>query len=158
MSDSPALSVTVSRTVPADPDTVWAIISDPDRLAALSPETTRTEWVDGQRGLGARFKGHNRVGWVRWTTVATVTTYEPGRAFGFETSPPSRSRWRYELEPVDGGTRVTESMRKQDPQPAPIRLLMRLVGVTDRAAHLRAGMTETLERLDAAIRAAAPPA
>lgn len=52
-----------------------------------------------------------------------------------------------------GGTRVTESMTKDEEQPLPIRVLQRFVGrVTDREAHLRAGMEQTLERLAETLR------
>jgi ligand-binding SRPBCC domain-containing protein len=145
---TPALDVTVSRVIAADPDTVWAILTDVDRMPELSPETLKVRRLDDAPvAVGSQFKGGNRIGFLRWTTVATVTELDPGRAFAFEISPPSRTHWRYELVAVDGGTRITESMRKDDPQPAPIRAMQRLVGVTDRAEHLRAGMTTTLDRL-----------
>ena len=78
-----------------------------------------------------------------------VTRAEPGRAFGFDVPPPSRSSWLFEIEPAPGGCRVTESMQRDGAQPLPIRVLQRLAGVTDRAEHLRAGMVATLDRLAA---------
>ncbi|GAA3345697.1 hypothetical protein GCM10020358_53750 [Amorphoplanes nipponensis] len=84
--------------------------------------------------------------------TATVTQAAPGRAFAFTTAWPSASTWRYDLEPVAGGTRITESMTRAAPQMALVRLIQSAVGVRDRAAHLRAGMTTTLERLDAVLR------
>ena len=147
---APATDITVSRTLPADPQTIWEVLSDLSRMGELSPENTESRWLDAQRGVGARFKGRNRLGWLRWTTVATVTAWEPGRRFAFVTSAPSRTRWSYALEPVEGGTRVTETVVKDDPQAAPIRLLQRLTGVSDRDASLRAGMETTLERLERA--------
>jgi uncharacterized protein YndB with AHSA1/START domain len=143
--------ITVSREVPADPDRVWAHLTEVANLAELSPENLSSTWLD-EPGPGARFKGRNANGFLRWSTVATVTEWEPGQRFGFEISPPSRTRWRYELEPVAGGTRVTESMTKDEAQPLPIRVLQRLGGVTDREAHLRSGMEQTLARLAAALR------
>lgn len=148
---APSIDITVSRTLPADPQTVWEVLSDLSRMSELSPENTESRWLDAQRAVGARFKGRNRLGWLRWSTVATVTAWEPGRRLAFETSPPSRSRWTYALEPVEGGTRVTESVVKDDPQPAPIRLMQRLAGVSDRQASLRDGMETTLERLEQAV-------
>lgn len=145
----PALSVRVSRTVPAAPDRVYALVSDITRMGEWSPETYAARW----REPGRRFTGSNRIGpFYRWRMAATVTEAVPGRVFGFTTAWPSSSTWRYELEPVDGGTRVTESMTRATPQMAAVRAVQRLVGVTDRAAHLRAGMATTLERLDAALR------
>ncbi len=123
------MEITVSRLVASDPDTVWAHLTDLDHMGELSPENVSSTWQGADRGPGATFKGRNRIGFLRWSTVATVTAWEPGRRFAFETSPPSRSTWTYDLEAADGGTRVTESVTKADEQPLPIRLLQRLVGV-----------------------------
>ena len=57
-----------------------------------------------------------------------------------------------ELEAVEGGTRVTESMLKPDKQVLPIRILQRLVGVPDRVACVREGMETTLDNLATAVR------
>jgi uncharacterized protein YndB with AHSA1/START domain len=151
---APDIEITVNRIVPGDPQRVWEILTDVSRMAELSPENVESRWLDEQRGVGARFKGRNKLSWLSWSTIATVTAWEPGRTFAFEISPPSRSRWTYTLEAVPEGTRVTESMAKDDPQPAPIRLLQRLAGVTDRTAVLRDGMATTLERLEDAVRKA----
>jgi hypothetical protein len=148
-SKTPEFDITVSRVIPADPQVVWDFITDVSHMGELSPENTESRWLDGAApAVGARFKGRNKLKWLSWTTVATVTALEHGRLFSFESSPPSRTRWSYVLEPVDGGTRVTESMAKDDRQPAPIRLLQKLVGVTDRGGDVRAGMETTLERLE----------
>ncbi|MFF5176127.1 SRPBCC family protein [Micromonospora sp. NPDC000089] len=149
----PALAVQVSRTVPAPPDRVYALLSDITRMGEWSPETYAASW----REPGRRFTGSNRIGrFYRWRTTATVTEATPGRAFAFTTGWPSSSSWRYELTPVEGGTRITESMTRARPQLAAVRLVQRAVGVRDRAAHLRAGMAATLERLDAALRREGP--
>lgn len=148
---TPAIDIAVSRILPADPQSIWEVLSDLSRMSELSPENTESRWLDAQRGVGARFRGRNRLGWLRWTTVATVRAWEPGRRLAFETSPPSRSRWTYALEPVEGGTRVTESVVKDDPQPAAIRVLQRLAGVSDRHASLRTSMESTLARLERAV-------
>ena len=118
---APAFDITVSRVVPADPQTVWSFLTDVSRFGELSPENVESRWLGDERGVGARFKGRNRIKWMSWSTVCTVTASEPGRVFSFESSSPSRTRWSYALEAVDGGTRVTESLAKDDPQPAPIR-------------------------------------
>ena len=150
---TPAFDLTVSRVIPAEPQALYAIVTEVGRMGELSPETRSTQWVEGDGPVvGARFKGRNKLGWLSWTTIATVTEAEPGARFAFEISPPSRTTWTYTFEAVPGGTRVTESMRKDSDQPAPIRLLQRLAGVRDRREHLRAGMTTTLERLEAASR------
>ncbi|MFC4149904.1 SRPBCC family protein [Micromonospora mangrovi] len=148
-SAAPALAVRVSRVVAAPPERVYALLSDITRMGEWSPETYAARW----REPGRRFTGSNRIGrFYRWRMTATVTEAAPGRAFAFTTAWPSSSSWRYALEPVDGGTRITESVTRAAPQLPLVRAIQRVVGVRDRAAHLRAGMATTLERLDAALR------
>lgn len=150
MTAPPALSVTVTREVAAPPDDLYALVTDLGTVGDRSPETLSARWLSGSGEVGSTFKGRNRLGFLTWSTVSTVTEAVPGTRFSFTTSAPSRSTWTYTFEPVDGGTRVTESMRKDDRQPAPIRWMQRLAGVRDRSAHLEAGMTTTLERLASA--------
>jgi hypothetical protein len=150
MNKHPALAVSVSRVIPAAAADLYALISDVTTIGTRSPETVEGRWVDGVGAVGSRFRGRNRIGALRWTTLSTVTRAEPGRAFGFEVAAPSRTVWSYLLEPVPGGTRVTEAMRKDEPQMLPIRLLQRIAGVRDRKAHLRDGMSATLSNLEAA--------
>ncbi|MEV1143791.1 SRPBCC family protein [Micromonospora sp. NPDC049799] len=149
LTEHPALAVTVSHTVPAPPDRVYALISDITRMGEWSPETYAARWIEP----GHRFTGRNRIGrFYRWNISATVTEATPGRTFAFTTDWPSSSSWRYRLEEVEGGTRITESMTRATPQMAIVRRIQDAVGVRDRAAHLRAGMTTTLHRIDAALR------
>ena len=151
----PPLAVTVSRTVMASPESLYDLVADVTRVGEHSPETVSARWLD-DRGpvVGARFRGHNRIGFLRWSTVATVSAAEPGRRFAFDTAAPSRTAWTYTFEPVEDGTRVTESMCRQDAQPATRWWMQRLAGVPDREDHLHAGMTATLARLDSAATAA----
>jgi hypothetical protein len=63
---------------------------------------------------GVRFRGHNRLGKIRWHTDAIVTVANPGQEFAFTTlhkDGREETLWRYELGKVDGGTTVTESYR-----------------------------------------------
>ena len=59
---------------------------------------------------GAVFKGRNRNGGKSWTTTCTVTDAEPGRVFAFDVKSfvVPVAHWRYDIEPADGGCRVTE--------------------------------------------------
>jgi uncharacterized protein YndB with AHSA1/START domain len=147
------LAVTVSRDIDAPAQRIYDLISDVTGIGRFSPETRSAGWLDGATGpaVGARFRGRNAIGLLRWSTVPTVTAAEPGRRFAFDVPAPSNSTWSYDLAPAPGGgTRVTESMRRSTPQPLILRVLQRLAGVTDRAEHLRAGMSATLAGLAAA--------
>jgi hypothetical protein len=95
-------------TIDAPPDAVYAIESDVTRVGEWSPECTAAEWIDGATApvVGARFKGHDKMGPLKWSTTQTVTAAERGREFAFENK---QTIWRYRLEPAGAGTDVTES-------------------------------------------------
>ena len=100
-------------TIDADPDAVYALITDLPTLASLGDEVTTMQWRKGTSAQpGAVFKGHNRNGGRQWATTCTVTDAAPGagvRASTCATPGLPISHWRYDIEPVDGGgCRVTE--------------------------------------------------
>lgn len=145
-------SVTVHMEAPAD--RIWELVSDVTRIGRYSPETFEAEWLDGATGpaAGARFRGHvkrNGRGPTYWTTC-TVTECEPGRTFAFGVGSPARplNVWRYDLEPVEGGTSVTESFSLA--RTVPLRLYWALLGWA-RGRTNRDGMRATLERIKAEV-------
>jgi putative intracellular protease/amidase len=141
---APLLNVRVSRFIAAEAATLYGLVSDVTSVGGRSPETTRARWTEP----GRRFRAANRIGPLyRWSTTCTVTEAVPNKVFAFDVAWPSLSSWRYEFTETDGGTLVTESMTKQGRQMASVRAFQRLVGVPDRAEHLRAGMETTLRRL-----------
>jgi hypothetical protein len=109
----------VELVVPADPDAVYAVVSDVTRIGERSPECHTARWLPGAPAgtPGAVFRGSNRAGRAaRWSRRCEVVTAERGRAFAFRTLPErldvsrrDSTTWRYDMEPVDGGTRVTHS-------------------------------------------------
>lgn len=140
----PLMSITVSKVIPASPAAVWAMIHDVTRAGEFSPENNGGRWIKSNE----RFRGKNNIGrFYRWSMAANVTESVPGKVFAFRTDWPSDTSWRYDLEPVDGGTLVTESMEKTGRQFAPVRWIQDAVGVRDRTANLRGGMQITLDRL-----------
>jgi uncharacterized protein YndB with AHSA1/START domain len=145
-------SVTVH--IDAPPEQVWDLVSDVTKIGRYSPETFEAEWIDGATGpaVGARFKGHvkrNGKGPIYWTTC-TVVACEPGRefAFGVGNGGEPLNVWRYVLEPVDGGTDVTESFALADR--TWLRLYWTLLGWA-RGRTNREGMRTTLERMKAEV-------
>ena len=129
-------SGSVELVVTADPDDVYAVVSDVTRIGERSPECHTARWLPGapSGSLGAVFRGSNRAGWAaRWSRRCEVVAAEPGRAFAFRTLPErldvsrrDSTTWRYELEPVDGGTRVTHSYEITQ---LPLRPMRALYGV-----------------------------
>ncbi len=144
--------VSVSREIAAAPDRVWAMLADVTRMSEWSPETIETRWLRGvdAPAVGAKFQGTNENGSKRWKSVATITALEPMRRFEFRVTagPLKVADWVYTIEPSENGCVLTEAwtdrrgwfMKRVSPL---------VTGVRDRAAHNRAGMTETLQRLAA---------
>lgn len=102
-----------SIVIAAAPERVWALVSDVTRTGEWSPENVGGTWLDGATGpaVGARFRGTNRRAKRSWSTTCEVLVADPDREFAFATGSAARAQtiWRYQLEPVSEGTRVTES-------------------------------------------------
>ena len=139
-----------STRIAASPEQVWALISDITRMGEWSPETVKAEWIDGATGpvAGARFKGTNKAGLIRWSTKPTVEVAEPGKEFTFATGKPGKpaTRWSYKLTPSGDGTEVTESWEEVNTIP----LVGGLITPGFRVRKLNEGCAKTLERIKAA--------
>lgn len=103
----------VSRVIDAAPAELWPLVSDIQLPARFSSEFRGAEWLDGATGpaVGARFRGTNEHPVVgTWQAECTVVECEPERAFGWQVAGPEgpAAQWRFTLEPVDGGTLVTQ--------------------------------------------------
>ena len=151
-------SASAQTEVHAPPEAVYALVSDLSRMSGLSEELDSHSWLGGAReaAVGARFRGHNKRAWRRWSTTATVTDAEPGRRFAFEVHSVAGipvSRWQYDIEATENGCRVEE--QTWDRRPSWFRPMANLItGVRDRAEHNRRNMEHTLSRLKAAAEAA----
>ncbi|MGQ0833025.1 MAG: SRPBCC family protein [Microthrixaceae bacterium] len=145
-----------SMQIGAPPERIYEIVTDIAHMGRLSPECTGGRWLGGATGpaVGARFKGTNRRGWMRWSTVNKVVAADPGREFAFETQQ-SGMRWRYVLTPEGDGTLVTESREAWRARPLVARIAAKylLGGLEEHDDELRAGLHATLERLKTAAEA-----
>jgi polyketide cyclase/dehydrase/lipid transport protein len=146
-----------SVKIRAAPETLYDLIADVTRMGAWSPECYRCEWLDGytRAEVGARFKGYNRAGPIRWSNVSEVVVADRGRELAWLLGGTEKrySLWRYTFEAVPGGALVTESFH-------PLRhtLLGRLAalplgGERHRQKVLADGILDTLARLKAAAEA-----
>jgi len=141
--------------IDAAPAVVYALVSDPGRLADLAEEYVGHRWVGDATGpaVGAQFKGSNRRGFRRWSTLSTITDADPGRRFGFDVTSTFGlpvARWQYDFEPAGDGCAVTESMWER--RPAWFRVPTSTVtGVWDRATANTANIASTLARLKASV-------
>ncbi|BBY99097.1 SRPBCC family protein [Mycolicibacterium fallax] len=149
MAPQAAPNATASVDIAADPQAVYALITDLSTLAALAEETTEMVWKKGDSAVpGAVFTGRNRNGSKTWSTNCTVTRAAAGREFGFDVRAMGIpiAHWSYQLEPTETGTRLTESTWDRRPGWfSPLAGL--LTGVSDRDAANRQHIEATLARL-----------
>jgi hypothetical protein len=148
--------VEVSLDIDAPAEDIYALVADLPRMGEWSPQTTRVVWRGGSSGpvLGAKFRGDNKHGLVRWSTFGTVTVAEPGREFGFEVGFGGLpvARWGYRFEPrPGGGCRVTEYT--EDRRGVLLKAFGSATGMGDREGMNRTNMQVTLERLKVAAEA-----
>ena len=138
-----------SIDIAAPPDVVYDLITDITRMGEWSPECYRCEWLDGATAAapGARFRGYNRLGPLRWQRTVVIDTAEPGREFAFTTvndgAGREETRWRYTMEPSSTGTLLTESFQFLWCS-VPNRLAEALL---PRGRQVNRGIEETLRRI-----------
>ena len=141
--------VSVERVLPVSPQAVFALLADPYRHHELDGSGTLRGGVDGpsRLSLGARFGMDMRVV-APYRMVNTVVEFEPDRRIAWQARPPQRwlarviggRIWRYELEPVPGGTRVRETWDiSQEALPVLVRPLR---------AATRLSMQRTMDRIE----------
>jgi uncharacterized protein YndB with AHSA1/START domain len=113
--------VDVSISVGAPVERVWHLVTDVDLPARFSREFQGGEWLDDP-AEGARFRGHNRIGDVEWTTTCTVVDFRPGEAFAWavESVNDPVAVWGYTLEGSDGGV-LLRMHATMGPAPSPPR-------------------------------------
>jgi uncharacterized protein YndB with AHSA1/START domain len=135
--------------VDATPEAVYDLVADIERMSEWSPETYRAHWVGGATAAvaGARFRGWNKAGPVRWCTDPVIDVAERGRELTFTTTFFGLGRlttWSFTMQPADGGgTALTESWSEQS------NLMGRLLP-NRRVDGLQQGMEATLARIKAA--------
>jgi hypothetical protein len=142
--------VSVETLLRTSSDVAYELVSDVTRMGQWSPETTSCRWLDGTRqpAVGARFRGHNRRGWFRWTTTCTVLVADSGKQFAFKVryGPMPMARWDYTFAAEQDGCRVTESWTEL--RPAWLRRIDPVVfRIPDRSRHNRITMEATLAQL-----------
>lgn len=103
-----------SIDIAASAQRVYEIASDITGMGARSPECDHAEWIDGATGpaAGARFRGHNHLGFLKWSTVCEVTTADAGKELAFHVvdgKGREQTRWRYLIEGDHTTARLTES-------------------------------------------------
>ena len=114
-----------SRVVPAPPEEIFALLADPARHSEIDGSGTVQRLLSepGPMQLGSKFRIAMKTFGVPYRTSNTVVEFEENRRIAW--SYWAKHRWRYELEPVEGGTLVTESVDFSHTRLRPIYMLIR---------------------------------
>jgi uncharacterized protein YndB with AHSA1/START domain len=144
-------SVSVQRVIAAPAPTIFEIIATPARHPDFDGSGSVRQVAAGapeRLSMGAQFAMAMKRG-VGYSMLNTVTEFEVDRRIAWSPKPANGrgSRWvgriwRYELEPVDGGTNVTETW---DISNEGIRFILRHVA----ARPTRKAMEKSLQKLEA---------
>lgn len=140
---------TVERVIPAPAEKIFALLADPSRHREIDGSGTVRDATSapGRLTLGSTFGMNMRLG-VPYSMRSTVIEFEENRRIAWQTRPPlpivdklvGGRIWRYELEPVEGGTRVRESW---DISQEVVKAVVRPA-----AGRTRQAMEATLERIE----------
>lgn len=146
---STAHTESVERRIAAQADRIFAVLADAARHREIDGSGTVREAQGRPEPLSEGSVFHTRMRIVLpYTMVNTVVEFEPDRRIAWQPRPayPVVGRaiggriWRYQLEPVEGGTLVRETWDiSREAVPALVRPLRGMV---------RQSMERTLERLD----------
>ena len=149
--------VTVQRLIPAPAEAIFDLLADPGRHHEIDGSGTI---------VGARSAGERRLAlgdsfgmdmdWgVNYATKNVVVEFEENRRIAWQTLAPKPLSyvltgriWRYELEPVDGGTIVRETWDTRQ-EALPSRYVVRAT-LTDLT---RRNMEKTLQRIEDVVTA-----
>lgn len=153
-------TLSVQRLVPAPPEPIFDLLADPAGHAEIDGGgTVRGARSGGRRlALGDRFGMDMHLG-VAYSTRNTVVELEENRRIAWQTSAsgPVGSLlggriWRYVLEPVEGGTLVTETWDLSQE-----RWTSKPVVKATMTASTRRNMERTLERIEQLVTGAREP-
>ena len=149
--------LTVERIIAAPAGAIFDLLADVDKHALIDGSGTVQQRAGAPRRLqlGSTFGMSMHMG-VPYSMVSTVIEFEENRRIAWQTRFPGPLRrvaagriWRYELDAVEGGTRVRESWDlSQDKQRAFFKM-GRMPTTT------KLNMDKTLERIEELVTARA---
>jgi uncharacterized protein YndB with AHSA1/START domain len=146
--------VSVDRVINAPSASLFAVVADASRHPEIDGSGQLVKAKDSethQLSLGSTFGMSMKMG-VPYAVSNTVVEFEQDRRIAWQTVLSGRFGhfiggriWRYEFEPVEGGTKVTESWDiSQDKQ----AFLLKNPKV---GQHTATGMSKSLDRLAAVV-------
>lgn len=154
----------VEVTTAAAPEAVWAVLADITRVGEWSHECHSAAWLSGAPGgPGARFRGRNKSGRVRWNRVCTITSWQPAREMVWQTKGGAAfgdsTEWGFSLEPAGQGTLIRQYFRVLAARRWAERVILAMVPAHhDRQAALRADLGRLAALAEAGKGAEAEPA
>ena len=141
--------VTVERVIPASPAEIFELLADPSRHSEIdgSGSVVKAKGGSQRLQLGSTFGMHMKMG-VPYSMQSTVIELEENKRIAWQTRGPGvvgkrfgGRIWRYELQPVEGGTLVSESwdITQESPLTKPV--------VRQAAKKTAENMAATLDRI-----------
>jgi uncharacterized protein YndB with AHSA1/START domain len=142
--------VAAERVIPAPPEAIFDLLVHPERHKEIDGSGT----VQGVKGTSERLKLGSTFGMsmklgVPYSMSNTVIELEENRRIAWQTRGGGAIGkhvggriWRYELEPVDGGTKVRES--RDISQESPLTKWMIQLG----SGHTHRDLEATLDRIE----------
>jgi uncharacterized protein YndB with AHSA1/START domain len=107
----------VEATADAPIESVWRVVADVTRTGEWSHECHHVTWLGGATAAapGARFRGRNRSGWLRWSRICEVLAVDPPHRISWRTVPTllfiDSSDWSITLESAGTGTRIVQAFQ-----------------------------------------------
>jgi Polyketide cyclase / dehydrase and lipid transport len=144
----------VNLFIDATPEVIYRVLADVTGTGERSTECRSCSWLPGAEPgtVGARFRGRNRSGLIRWSRVCEVILANPSEAFAYRTVPeridPSRkdsTTWQFALTRSGSGTKVEHSYVINKLPSAPFKALYGRMLPQHR--DMRPQMAETLQSL-----------
>ncbi len=98
-----------SRRIAASPEEIFAILADASKHALFDGSgTVRGALQESEQLiLGSKFGMDMKMSLLPYRMSSTVVEFEPNRLIAWQHF--GKHRWRYELEPIEEGTLVTET-------------------------------------------------
>lgn len=133
-----------ARVVPAPPEEIFALLANPARHAEIDGSGTVHGLVSepGPMQLGSKFRIAMKRGRFTYKVTSEVVEYEENRRIAW--CHVVKNRWRYELEPVKGGTLVTESADYSNARLR--RIAIRMQGPENLKANIAATLDNVAKR------------
>jgi uncharacterized protein YndB with AHSA1/START domain len=149
--------------IDAPPEHVFTIVGDlatSAEWAGSGQVKTITQTSTGPVGVGTTYRANEKIV-LPVTSVSEIVAYEPNRLIMWTSlptmvkkSPPHR--WMFQLEPEDGGTRLTQEVRAARCVGFERVLQVVMVKISGGLEPMGSGMKRTLENIKQRAEAPAP--